>query len=57
MPDINYSAVATKQSNTLNVSCQLYDYIASRATTSSTWVNVENAAIVDSANINIAFFR
>ena len=57
MPDINYSAVATKQSNTVNIDCQLYDYIASRTTTSSTWVNVESAAIVDSANINIAFFR
>jgi len=57
MPDINYSAVATKQSNAVNTDCQLYDYIALRATTSSTWVNVENSGIVDSANINIAFFR
>jgi len=57
MPDINYSAVATKQSNTVNTDCQLYDLFASRTTTSSVWVNVEATAVVDSANINIAFFR
>ena len=57
MPDINYSAVATKQSVGSNADCQLYDLFASRTTTSSAWVNVEAGAVVDSANINIAFFR
>jgi hypothetical protein len=57
MPDINYSAVATKQSVSVNNDCQLYDIIATRATTSSNWINVENSGVVDSANINIAFFR
>ena len=57
MPDINYSAVATKQSVTVNNDCQIYDLILSRTTTSSVWVNVESNAVVDSSNINIAFFR
>ena len=57
MPDVNYSAVAMKQSFVANTDCQLYDYFALRTTTSSTWVNVEAAAVVDSASINIAFFR
>lgn len=57
MPDTSYSAIATKQSVASNADCQLYDLFASRTTTSSTWVNVEGAAVADSANINIAFFR
>lgn len=57
MPDVNYSAVAMKQSFVDNRDCQLYDYVALRTINSSTWVNVENQAVVDSANINIAFFR
>jgi len=57
MPDTGYSAIATKQSVTVNNDCQLYDLFASRTTTSSVWVNVESNAVVDSANINIAFFR
>ena len=57
MPDTGYSAIATKQSVASNADCQLYDLFASRTTTSSTWVNVEGAAVADSANINIAFFR
>ena len=57
MPDTGYAAIATKQSVAANTDCQLYDYFALRTTTSSTWVNVENAGVVDSANINIAFFR
>ena len=57
MPDTGYAALATKQSVASNSDCQLYDLFASRTTTSSTWVNVEGAAVADSANINIAFFR
>lgn len=57
MPDTSYSAIATKQSVASNADCQLYDLFASRTTTSSIWVNVEGAAVADSANINIAFFR
>jgi hypothetical protein len=57
MPDTNYSAIATKQSVVSNADCQLYDLFASRTTTSSAWINVEAGAVVDSANINIAFFR
>ena len=57
MPDTGYAAIATKQSVAANTDCQLYDYFALRTTTSSTWVNVEGAAVADSANINIAFFR
>lgn len=57
MPDTGYAAIATKQSVGSNSDCQLYDLFASRTTTSSTWVNVEGAAVADSANINIAFFR
>ena len=57
MPDTGYSAIATKQSVTVNNDCQLYDLFASRTTTSSVWVNVESNAVIDSANINLAFFR
>lgn len=57
MPDTGYAAIATKQSVASNADCQLYDLFASRTTTSSTWVNVEGAAVTDSSNINIAFFR
>lgn len=57
MPDTGYAAIATKQSVASNSDCQLYDLFASRTTTSSSWVNVEGAAVADSANINIAFFR
>ena len=57
MPDANYSAIATKQNVASNVSCGFYDLIASRTTSAATWNCIENAAVVDSANINIAFFR
>lgn len=57
MPDANYSAIATKQNVSTNVSCGFYDLLASRTTTAATWNCVENAIVQDAANINIAFFR
>ena len=57
MPDANYSAIATKQNVASNVSCGLYDMLASRTTTAATWTCVEAALVQDAANINIAFFR
>ena len=57
MPDINYSAVGQRSRSVSVANADFDEAFASRATTSSRWVNVEGGSVADSNNINIAIFR
>jgi hypothetical protein len=57
MPDVNYCITSVKQNVASNASCGFYDFIVSRTTTSALFNCLEGAALADSANISISFFR
>lgn len=63
MPDINYSAIGTKQNVSTNTDVSFYDCInavasvPARTVNASGWQCIEGAGYLDSANINVAYFR
>jgi len=57
MPDVNYSAVVTKQNTSVNTDTAVTDNFGSRTTSSCLILTLENAVQTDTNNCNVAIFR